>query len=212
MNYFVVMNMPYCWIVNLLPYLAQTMQLALYFGINILVVILLLKYVYKQSYKNPEHIFTYYTLNILLFFICYAMANLNLGVSFGFGLFALFSIIRYRTDTIEIKEMTYLFAVVCIAILNALSNNETIHYSQLIFINVAILTTIYVLERKFFGNAVKSCYMVYEKIQLIHQQQKSELKKDLVERTGLNIVNIDVKKVNFLNDTVELTVYYRDNN
>ena len=113
---------------------------------NLLIVSYIVRYLYFNSTKNKDYLFTYLMISLTVFLLCFLLENVKLQLGFALGLFAIFGIIRYRTDPIPIKEMTYLFIVIGISIMNALANKK-ISYSELLFANLSILTLTYILER-----------------------------------------------------------------
>lgn len=177
------------------------------FAFNITMVFLIVKVIYSANNDKRDHIFTYFIFNILIFFLCHLMINVELGMGFAFGLFALFSIMRYRTQTISIKDMTYLFSVVCIAVMNAM-NNEALSIFELVFINLCIVAAIFILERSFFKENIIARKVAYEKVSLVQPQHYEELKADLEMRMGLTIKKVEVYSVNYLNDSAVLYVHY----
>jgi Ca2+/Na+ antiporter len=142
-----------------------------------------------------------------VFFLSYLLQNVDLQLGFALGLFALFGIIRYRTNPIPIKEMTYLFLVICVAVMNALSDKE-ISYVELLFANGALIVITIVIEYFWSFKHESSKTIVYEKIDLIKPQNQEKFIKDLEKRTGLKINRVEIGKINFLRDTAEITIYY----
>jgi hypothetical protein len=131
----------------------------------------------------------------------------KLQLGFALGLFAIFGIIRYRTNQIPIKEMTYLFVVIGIAVINALANKK-ISYIELIFTNLMILAVIYIVERMLLLKHESSKVIVYEKIELVKPQRYLDLMADLEERTGLKLRRAEVGKIDFLQDTANVKIFY----
>jgi len=131
----------------------------------------------------------------------------KLEIGFALGLFAIFGIIRYRTRQIPIKEMTYLFLVIGISVINALANKK-ISYAELFLTNIVLVLTAYFLERMMLLRHESTKSIVYEKIELIKPETRSALKKDLEERTGLKINRVEVGKIDFLRDTARVDIYY----
>jgi len=177
------------------------------FSLDIIMTFCVVKLIYQPAKKNSEYIFTYFTFNILIFFLCHLMLSVKLGIGFAFGLFALFSIMRYRTDTIGIKDMTYLFAVVCIAVINALSN-DSMSYAELILINGTIVFALFILERSVFANQMQSYLIQYDNIKLIQPQYRERLLSDLTKRTGKKIERVEILSINYLNDSVEMNISF----
>ncbi len=182
-------------------------SLALKFVINLIITYFIVIVVYRPNNDKTEFIFTYFVFNILIFFLCHLMLSTQLTLGFAFGLFALFSIMRYRTMTIDIKDMTYLFAVVCVAVMNALSGFY-VSVGEQIFINIAILGSLFLLESILFKQGLVSQQLVYENIEFIKPQHEQELKADLENRIGRPIKKIKVVSLNYLNDSAVLNVQY----
>ena len=175
--------------------------------INLFTTFLIVKLIYRPLENGKEYTFTYFTFNVLIFFLCHLMLSTDLGLGFAFGLFALFSIMRYRTTTISIKNMTYLFAVVCIAVINAL-NHESISWSELLFVNGFIALILFILENSLYKNVLLSKEILFEDIRLVKEDAKEALIEELKNRTGMNIQRVDIQSINYLNDSALLIVHY----
>jgi hypothetical protein len=128
-------------------------------------------------------------------------------MGFALGLFAVFGILRYRTEAIPIRQMTYLFIVIGISMINALSN-KSISIFEVLFTNGLIALITYLIDRLWFQTVEEKKSIVYEKIELIKPENKQELIQDLKERTGLPIHEVKVDKIDFLKDTAAVTIYY----
>ncbi len=169
---------------------------------------IIIRLIFYPIYKDRDYLFTSFLINIAIFLICFMMASIKLKIGFAFGLFAVFSIIRYRTEQIPIRQMTYMFAVIIVAVLNALSD-ETISYAELIIANVVILLTIFILEKNLLHNRDMVKIVKYEKIEFIKPENYDQLLQDLKERTGYNIHKAEIESINFLNDTTQIKIYYQ---
>lgn len=197
--------------VNLLDVLlldiAGMQELGLKLGLNLAAALIIVLLIYRPTNDKPEYTFTYLIFNILIFFICHLMATVELGIGFGFGLFALFSIMRYRTMTISIKDMTYLFALVCIAVMNSIS---TLHFKmlELAFINIFIVVSIFVAEKVFFRKVYDVKKVTYEYVERVKPENEKELIEDLEARTGRKVNKVEVTSMNYLNDSASLLVYF----
>ena len=177
-------------------------------GFNLLVVGGIVMGLYYPSNKNKNYVFTYLLIAVVVFFLCFLLENVKLELSFALGLFAIFGIIRYRTETIPIKEMTYLFVVVGLSVINALANKK-ISYSELLFANFAVLGLSYFFERIWLlQNTFKSKVVLYEKIDMITAEKRSDLLQDLELRTGLKIEKIEIENIDLLRDTAKIKIYY----
>ncbi len=175
--------------------------------IDILAIIILVGLIYYPKYKNKDFIFTFVLFNIINFMICYLLGAAKIKIGFAFGLFAIFSIIRYRTIMVSIKDMGYFFVCVALGMLNSLAS-VTDGFVILISCNIIILILTYFLERLNFMNNENYKEIVYDNVLLIKPANREELIKDLNERTGLDIHKVDVISINYLKDTVLLKAYY----
>ncbi len=187
---------------------SKLLEMLFRFSLNILVTYIIVRKIYKPYRQDESYVFTYFVFNLLIFFLCHIMSSLELGIGFGFGLFALFSIMRYRTNPIRITEMTYLFLVVCVAVINALSN-ETMSLAELLFINGSVVLGVYAFDTWLFGEHLHIQNIYYERIDLIQPDKNEELMQDLRLRTGLDIVEIEIQRIDFLTDSAVIKVYYR---
>jgi len=123
----------------------ELMNLIIRFGFNLTIAFIIIKLIYQRNHTNNDFVFTYFMFNSLIFFFAFLLGNVTINIGFAFGLFAVFAILRYRTDPIPIKEMTYLFIVITIGVINALSNSE-VSYAALLFTNIALVGLTYFLE------------------------------------------------------------------
>lgn len=177
------------------------------FAINFVFTLIVVRYIYYANSRRKDYLFTYILISVSVFFLSYMLQNVDLQLGFALGLFALFGIIRYRTNPIPIKEMTYLFLVICISVVNALSDKE-ISYMELLFVNIALIIITLVIEYFWSYKHESSKTIIYEKIDLIKPQNQKKFIEDLEKRTGLKISRVEIGKINFLRDTAEVTIYY----
>jgi hypothetical protein len=186
----------------------QSLELILRFLLNIAVIMVLVRWLYYSTTKRKDYLFTYILISTVVFLLCYLLESVKLQIGFALGLFAIFGIIRYRTDALPIKEMTYLFLVIGVSVINALTSTET-SIADLVFTNLAIVFITYGLEKLWLLRHESSKLIIYEKINLIRDGKYDELISDLQERTGIRKINrIEVGKINFLRDVCEITIYY----
>jgi hypothetical protein len=177
------------------------------FGINFIFLIIIVRLIYYRVKDDKDYVFTYIMFNILTFFICFLLRKVPMEMGFALGLFAVFGILRYRTEAIPIRQMTYLFIVIGISMINALSN-KSVSIFEVLFTNGLITLITYLIDRLWFQTIEERKNIVYEKIELIKPENKQELIKDLKERTGLPIHEVKVDKIDFLRDTAAITIYY----
>ncbi|MEE3447650.1 MAG: DUF4956 domain-containing protein, partial [Bacteroidales bacterium] len=169
------------------------------------VLFVLINLIYGKSGRR-EFTFTYYALGTAIFLMCFLLEDVKLELGFALGLFAVFGILKYRTDPIPIREMTYLFVVIGVAVLNALANKK-VSVAELVLTNAAILFCVYLLE-KLLIKSEGHIDMIYERIENIKVENKEALLEDLQKRTGLKIKRFEYVKVDFLKDIAYLRVYY----
>ena len=184
------------------------LDLLLRFSYNLVAAFIIIRLIYFPKEKKREYLFTFFIFNILIFFVCSFLKSFILNIGFAFGLFAIFTILRYRTETIPIREMTYQFLFITLVAINGIANIGA-WYLQLLFINITVIVITVVLDSNVLLKKEYSKSVLYEKIELIKPDKRDALLKDLQDRTGLDIYRIKIDKIDFLQDTATITVYYR---
>ena len=174
---------------------------------NLGIVLLIVRYIYYPVTKNKDYLFTYLLISLTVFLLCFLLDNVKLQLGFALGLFAIFGIIRYRTDPIAIKEMTYLFLVIGISVVNALANKK-ISYAELVFANLLIVFVTFGMERLWLLKHETRKNIIYEKIELIKPENEAELLADLKERTGIDIIRFEIRRIDFLRDIANIRIFY----
>lgn len=182
-------------------------ELLIRFTFNFLVVLFIVKGLYYRITKRKDYLFTYLLIASIVFLLCFLLENVKLQLGFALGLFAIFGIIRYRTSQIPIKEMTYLFLVIGISVINALANKK-VSYAELVFTNLILVLVTYVLERLWLLRHESRKTITYEKIELIKPEKRALLIQDLEERLGIKINRIEVGRIDFMRDIARIRVYY----
>ena len=177
------------------------------FGINFIFLIIIVRLVYYRVKDDKDYVFTYIMFNILTFFICFLLRKVPMEMGFALGLFAVFGILRYRTEAIPIRQMTYLFIVIGISMINALSN-KSVSIFEVLFTNGLITLITYLIDRLWFQSIEENKSIIYEKIDLIVPENKEAMIIDLKDRTGLPIHEIRIDKIDFLKDVAYITIYY----
>ncbi len=188
---------------------SELMNLMIRFGFNLTIAFIIIKLIYHRNHTNNDFVFTYFMFNSLIFFFAFLLGKITINIGFAFGMFAVFAILRYRTNPIPIKEMTYLFIVITIGVINALSNSE-VSLAALLFTNIALVSLTYFLETYWQKNLLARITIEYEKIENIKPENRDTLLADLKERTGLNIQSFEFRRMNFLRDTARIRVYYKE--
>ncbi len=184
-------------------------ELLLRFGINLVVILLLVRWLYYSSTRRKDYLFTYILISSVVFLLCYLLESVSLQIGFALGLFAIFGIIRYRTNPMPIKEMTYLFLVIGISVINALAVGTSLF--EILFANIAIVLITFGLEKVWLLRHTSSKVIVYEKINLIVPEKYDEMIADLQQRTGIHeISKVEIGAINFLKDTCRMIIYYEE--
>ena len=174
---------------------------------NLVTAAIAVRFIYYPRTQKRNYVFTFLAFNPTIYFVMALLASAELSVGVGFGLFAIFSVIRYRTEEMPIREMTYLFVIIALPVMNAIfANGGAIE--KVLIANGVTLALLYLLERGWGFEFETSTHITYERVDLIVPQRRSELIADLRERTGLPVTRVDIGRINFLHDSTELTVYY----
>lgn len=186
---------------------ADLLTLAQGAALNLAVALLIVRGIYYPRTRNRNHVFAFLAFNTVIFFVLGLLTSVELSIGVGFGLFAIFSVLRYRTEETPIREMTYLFVLIALPVMNAVLM-PTGALASLLFANGMVAAVLFVLERGWGFRYEASSRVVYERIELIQPERRAELLADLRQRTGLPVRRIDVGEINFLRDTAEITLYY----
>ncbi len=181
--------------------------LLLRLAVNMIFLTILIRYLYYPKTKRKDYLFTYYLIGTITFFLCFGLKKLDIDTGMGLGLFAIFGIIRYRTDAIEIKEMTYLFLIIGISVINSLASNK-ISIAEMGLINFTVVAITYGFENIWLIKHETRKTVNYERIDLITPEHYEEMKADLEKRTGLNINRFEIGKIDFLTDTAQVRIFY----
>ena len=188
-------------------HLEDFLGLIIRLSVHMLFVLLLVRAIYYPIAKRKDFLFTYLLFSLTIFLMCFMLESVKLQMGFALGLFAVFGIIRYRTDAIPIKEMTYLFVVIGMSVMNALINKK-ISLVELSFANLVIIGATYGLERVWLLRHEAQKIIVYEKIDLIKVGREEEMKADIEERTGIKVNRFEIGKIDFLRDTALIKIYF----
>lgn len=181
-------------------------QLLLRFALNLAVCWLIVGLLYYRKSKRRDYYFTFMLFSITIFFLIFLMDNVRVQIGFALGLFAIFGMIRYRTETVPIREMTYLFVVVGISVINGLA--MTVSYMELFVTNLLLVLAVWLFESIHRRTHLESKIIVYEKVALAHADCENELLEDLKARTGLDIRRVEVGHIDYLKDIAYVKVYY----
>jgi magnesium-transporting ATPase (P-type) len=200
------------------------------YALNLVLIITLVRFIYYPRHKNKDFLFTFILFNSVNFLICFLLSSLKLKIGFAFGLFAIFSILRYRTVTVPIREMGYFFLSVTIGIINALADINTslnqfvqFYHAQgfvqaiklmdhslfvLLLADLIILLLVYLLDRQLSLEHENWKDVVYERIDLIKPDVREKMLEDLRNRTGLPVHRVEIIKIDFLRDIARIRAFY----
>ncbi len=164
--------------------------------------------VYYRLYRNREFVFTYYVFNLITFAMCVLLRKVPTDLGFALGLFAVFGILRYRTEEIRMRDLTYMFIMIGLGILNGVANKK-VSTAELLLVNGVIVGLTAVLELPAKARRHGSTPMLYDNLALLRPEARARLLADLTARTGLDVVRVSVHRIDFLRDAAEITVFYR---
>jgi len=184
-------------------------DMMLRFGLNLLATIFVIIFVYFKATGKRSYVFTYILISTTIFFLCFLLGSIDLQLGFALGLFAIFGIIRYRTDTIPIREMTYLFLVITLSVINALASRE-VSISAILFTNLSLMVTTWVMEKVWMKRHLARRSLIFDRIDLIHPTKKKELINNILERTGIVVVKFKVGQIDLSKKSVRLTIFYKE--
>jgi hypothetical protein len=191
----------------LLPESADLAALAVRLGLDFVCTLIVVRVVYYRLYQHRDYIFTYFLLNLVTFLLGFLLSRVPLQLGFALGLFAVFGILRYRTEAIQVRNLTYLFVVIGLALLNALSD-ERISLVELLVVNGVIVGAVCLLEAASVSGREESRRVVYDRLDLLAPDKVAALLADLRSRTHLPLTRCDICDVDLLRDTVDVAVYY----
>lgn len=192
-------------------YTEAFISLVVRFLFNLLVTSIIIYFFYFRKTKRRDYLFTFSMVSTTIFLMIFLLDSVKIQVGFALGLFAIFGILRYRTDTLPVREMTYLFAIIGISVINALSNFK-VSMVELLFTNLIFILMFWALESFKGLKHVTSKLIIYEKIELIKPDRQAEMLEDLRKRSGLDIERFEVGQIDFLKDIAYIKIYYSNDN
>lgn len=182
-----------------------SMKFFIRLSVDFLSVLVLIRFIYFPIYKNREFFFTFFIFNLIIFLITFLLNKVEMSMGAAFGLFAVFSMLRYRTEGISMKDMTYLFLAIAMGLITAVSKGN---WDELLLLNGIILTFTYLLESNVLLKKETSKNIQYEDIEMIKPEHRAELIADLEKRMGIKINRLAIGRVDFLKDTAMIRVFY----
>lgn len=184
----------------------ELLFMLLRFTFNIIAVWILVHLLYYPKSKRRDYYFTFMLISISVFFLIYLLSDVKLKIGFALGLFAIFGIIRYRTESMPVREMTYLFVIIAMSVINALSAD--VGYVELCAVNLLFISSTWFFESNTLLKHISTKLIQYDRIELIKPENRQTLICDLKQRTGLNIVKVEVGGLDFLRDMAVIKIYY----
>ena len=182
------------------------LHLLMRFAFNLLITWIISRYCYYTKSQRKDYVLTFMLFGAAMFLLIFLMESVSIQIGMTLGLFAIFGVIRYRTETVPIREMTYLFIIICVAVINGLALN--ISYVELIVANLLLLLLIWTVEGRRLLRHTSAKLVIYEKINLITPDKREQMIADLEERLGHKVEKIEVGHVDFLRDVAFVKVYY----
>lgn len=176
-------------------------------GFNLVVAIAIIRFIYYPASQNKSYVFAFLVFNTVIYFVMTMLTRIELSLGVGFGLFAIFTVLRYRTEEIPIREITYLFLTIALPVMNS-SLASGGNFDRLIVANATTIVLLYVLEHEWGFKFELSKRITYEKIELVTPANMVALLDDLRQRTGLAVKRVEIGRIDFLRDTAELRIFY----
>jgi len=176
-------------------------------AVDLFSVFVLIRFIYYPSYKTREFFFTFFIFNLIIFLVTYMMNKVEMSIGAAFGLFAVFGILRYRTEDISIKDMTYLFLCIAVGLITAVAKGG---WDELLLINSIIIVVTLLLETNLIIKKENGKTVQYENIEMIKPENHQKLLEDLRNRTGYDIHRFNIVKIDFLRDIAQIRIYYFD--
>lgn len=177
------------------------------FLVNTLAIWCIIHLFYFPKSRRREYYFTFMLIGISVFFLIFLLGGVKIRIGFALGLFAIFGIIRYRTESMPVREMTYLFVIIAMSVINALS--DSLSWLEIIAVNGLFILSILIFENIHLKEAMAVKMVQYDRIELVKPCNYEQMIADLKERTGLDIVKVEVGGIDFLRDMAVLKIYYR---
>lgn len=181
-------------------------QLIMRFLINFVIVTSIIHFFYYPKSRRRDYYFTFSLINVSVFLLIFLLNSVKIKIGFALGVFAIFGIIRYRTESVPIREMTYLFLIIAVSVINAVA--VQISYAELLATNILFVLITWAFESSRWLKHTSCKLILYDKISLITPDKYDELMEDLKKRTGIDILKVEVGHLDFLRDTAYLKIYY----
>ncbi len=179
------------------------------FALNLISLLILIRVLYFRYSKKEKYMFTFFLIGIIVFFICALLKDTGMGIGLGFGLFAIFSILRFRTRNFCVKDMAYIFTTIGISVINSMNMQEVPIFGYLI-INFIIIISVFILEEHLKKNMFSKYSIFYDNLELLKPGNNHKLIKDLSSRTGLKVLRVKIRNLDLKRNVAEVEVYYKE--
>lgn len=189
--------------------MSPSTELLIGFAVNFLIALFIVRFIYYPVKQSKNYVFTFIAFNTVIFFVMSLLSSIELSVGAGFGLFAIFSVLRYRTNPMPARDMTYLFVLIGLPVINA-GFLVGAGWDALAIANVAIIGVLYLLEKGWGFHYEQSRRITYENVELIKRENYGLLLADLRQRTGLSIKRVEIGHIDYLKDATEIKIFYDD--
>jgi len=166
-----------------------------------------IRLIYYRLYRNREYVFTYYLFNVITFCLCFVLRKVSTHIGLALALFGVFGILRYRTEQIRIRDLTYLFIVIGIGVLNAFAD-QGVSVAELLAVDVGIVTITAILELGSRGRSERTTPMCYDQLGLLQPGNEEKLIADIGAKTGLTVTRVEINRVDLLRDAADITVFH----
>ncbi len=181
-------------------------ELLVHFGINMLFCWIIIRWLYYPKSQKREYYFTFMMISVSIFLLIYLLGSVKIKIGFALGLFAIFGIIRYRTESMGVREMTYLFVVIAVSVINALA--VSLSYAELVAVDLLFILCIKFSENAFWLKNISEKLVLYDRVDLLLPEKHEELIDDLKQRLGLPICRVEIGAVDFIRDSAMIKVFY----
>ena len=185
----------------------SVLQLLINFALNMFVVWVIVQFFYYRKSKRRDYYFTFILFSLSMFLLVFLLENVRLEIGLALGLFAIFSVIRYRTESVPIREMTYLFMIIALSVINGMG--MVVSITELLITNLLFILGVFVMESSHFLVHTASKIVFYDNIRLITPDKYDELLSDLKQKTGLPIERLEVGYIDFLKDAAYVKIFYK---
>jgi hypothetical protein len=178
------------------------------FAMNLIFLFILIRLLYFRYTKKEKFMFTFFLIGITVFFICAILKDIEIQIGMGLGLFAIFSILRFRTRNFSVKDMAYTFTTIGVSVINSVNLNFPI--IGFLIINIIIVVSAFILEEHLKKNMFSKYSILYDNLELLKPGSNHKLIKDLSSRTGFNILRVKIRNIDLKRNVAELDVFFKE--